>query len=60
MALIGHQPDLGELIGWLIGGKKASIGLAKAGVARIECPEGPGKGAGVLTRVVSPAWYKPA
>jgi len=55
--LIGHQPDLSETVGWLIGGKKAEIRMAKAGVARVDCVEGPGKGAGVLKWLVGPEWY---
>src|SRR5258708_7904385 len=35
VALIGHQPDLARLTGWLVGCKKAQIDLAKAGVALV-------------------------
>ncbi len=56
-ALIGHQPDLAELAGWLIGGKRAQLNLAKAGVALIRCSERPGKGDGELLWLVTPEWF---
>jgi len=31
--------------------------LAKAGVARITFPEGPRKGEGTLTWLITPEWY---
>ena len=57
VALIGHQPDLSELAGWLVGAKKAQLDLAKAGVALIRCPERIGKGEGVLVWLVTPEWF---
>lgn len=57
VALVGHQPDLGEFAGWLIGGKKAQIDVAKAGVLYIRCPETVGKGRGELVWMVSPEWF---
>jgi phosphohistidine phosphatase len=57
VGVVGHQPDLGELIGWLIGGKKAEIRLAKGGAARVDCPEGLGKGTGVLAWLANPELY---
>jgi phosphohistidine phosphatase len=56
VGLVGHLPDLGEYAGWLIGGKKAQIDLAKAGVAYLECPDGPRKGKCVLAWLVTPEW----
>jgi phosphohistidine phosphatase len=56
IALVGHQPDLGELAGWLVGSKKAQIDLAKAGVACVQCPDGPRKGSGTLVWLVTPEW----
>jgi phosphohistidine phosphatase len=56
VALVGHNPDLSVLAAWLIGGKTVQVELAKAGVARIECDSKPGKGAGVLTWMVTPEW----
>jgi phosphohistidine phosphatase len=57
VALVGHQPDLGKLAAWLIGNKDAQIDLAKGGMAHITCPDGPGKGAGILLALVTPDWY---
>jgi phosphohistidine phosphatase len=57
VALVGHNPDLSELVGWLIGDKGVSIDLAKAGVACIEFQGSPGKGSGTLAWMVNPAWY---
>jgi phosphohistidine phosphatase len=57
VAVVGHQPDLGQLIGWLIGSKKAQIDLAKAGVALLSCPEQPRKGSAALVWLVSPEWF---
>ena len=55
VALVGHQPDLSALAGWLIGSKKAQINLAKAGVACI-VGEGVQKGGGVLVWLLTPEW----
>src|SRR6185437_5417692 len=57
-AIVGHMPDLSLYVGWLIGGKKAEIDLAKAGVACIHFDDEPGKGDGVLTWLVTPQWYQ--
>ena len=35
VALVGHEPDLGELTGWLLGTKRA-IPMKKGGVCRID------------------------
>jgi phosphohistidine phosphatase len=57
LAVVGHQPDLGEWTAWLIGSKKAQVDLAKAGVALLSCPEGPRKGGGTLAWLVTPEWF---
>jgi len=56
VALVGHQPDLGELTAWLIGSRKDQVDFAKAGVAQIACPDGPGKGLGTLLLLLTPDW----
>ena len=56
VALIGHQPDLGELLGWLIGAKKARLEIAKAGAALVHFDGSPAKGEGSLAWLVTPAW----
>lgn len=57
VALVGHQPDLGELTAWLIGSRKAHVDFAKAGVAQVACPDGPGKGLGTLLLLLTPDWF---
>jgi phosphohistidine phosphatase len=57
VALVGHQPDLGELAAWLIGSKKAQLDFAKGGVAHIHCETAPDKGAGTLVWLVPPEWF---
>ena len=58
IALVGHQPDLGDWCAWLIGGRKAHIDFDKAGVAFVRCEERPGKGAGALVWVVTHDWLR--
>jgi phosphohistidine phosphatase len=60
IAVVGHMPDLGEYVGWLIGEKKMGLTLAKAGVALVRFDGAPDKGAGRLTWLVTPLWYEPA
>ena len=57
IALVGHEPDLSEYAARLIGSKKASMALAKAGVACVECVDAPGKGCGSLVLLIPPEWY---
>src|SRR5262249_31361146 len=57
VALVGHQPDLGVWVAWVVGSKKAQIDLAKASVAFINCPDGPDKGGGTLLGLVTPEWF---
>jgi phosphohistidine phosphatase len=56
IALVGHQPDLGEYAARLIGSKKASVAVAKAGVACVACEEPPDKGCGSLVWLITPEW----
>ena len=55
--LIGHQPDLGNLVAWLIGNRRTQVHLAKAAAAYVDCPVSPVKGAGWLCWLVTPVWY---
>jgi phosphohistidine phosphatase len=57
-ALVGHLPDLPEFAAWLIGGKRAQIDIAKAGIAHIQLPEEPCKGGGVLLWLITPEILK--
>lgn len=56
VALVGHRPDIDQLAGWLIGTRKARVGLAKGATAFIECAVAPGKGMGTLRWLVTPEW----
>ena len=56
VGLVGHQPDLSEFVGWLIGDKKVNLDLAKAGVAYIQCSDLPRRGGGTLVWLVTPEW----
>jgi phosphohistidine phosphatase len=56
VALVGHQPDLGEFLGWLIGAKKAKIEIAKAGAALVRFDASPAKGEGALEWLVTSEW----
>jgi phosphohistidine phosphatase len=56
VAIVGHQPDLGAWIAWLIGSSKAQIELAKAGVAFVEIDGRPRKGRGTLRWLLTPDW----
>jgi phosphohistidine phosphatase SixA len=58
IGLVGHQPDLGEHLAWLIGSKRAQIDLAKAGVAAVHVADEPAKGTGVLLWLVTPDWTR--
>lgn len=56
IAIVGHQPDLGEWCAWLIGSRKAQIDFAKGGVAYVRCQDRPGKGCGTLEWLVTADW----
>lgn len=56
IALVGHQPDLGDYAARLIGSKKASIKLDKPGIACVACDDPPGKDCGELIWLLSPEW----
>ncbi len=53
IALIGHEPSLGDLGAWLIGAK-APLAFKKGGVACIEMPTLPVVGAGQLVWLATP------
>ena len=56
VGIVGHNPDLVELIGWLVGEKEMGLELAKGGVACIAFDGPPNKGAGRLVWLVTPEW----
>ena len=56
VGLVGHNPDLSELVGWFVGDKQAGIDLDKSGVACVAFDGKPAKGGGVLVWMVTPEW----
>ena len=57
IGMVGHLPHIAVWAAWLIGGKKAQIDIAKAGVACIACGEMPGKALGTLQWLITPEWF---
>lgn len=58
VAVVGHNPDLSETVGWFLGEKKVGLDLEKGGMACIEFEGLPCKGEGVLSWLVTPEWYE--
>lgn len=52
IALVGHQPDLGELAAWLIGAG-APLEFKKGGVCRLDAPPAPSR------RTAQLIWFAP-
>jgi phosphohistidine phosphatase len=57
VALVGHDPDLPEFLGWLMGTDPEQVHLEKGGVALVRFEDAPGKGEGVLAWMVTPDWF---
>jgi phosphohistidine phosphatase len=57
VAAIGHMPDLGAYLEWLIGAGTGTIHMSKAGAACIQFEDGPEKGMGKLLWLITPSWY---
>jgi phosphohistidine phosphatase len=58
VGLVGHRPDLNQFAAWLIGSKKARIGLEKGGVAliRVDGGEELDQGCGKLIWLLPEGW----
>jgi phosphohistidine phosphatase len=55
VAVVGHEPDLGALIGWLVTGDAAPfVTLKKGGVGLLEFPDAPGPGLAELRWLLPP------
>jgi phosphohistidine phosphatase len=54
IALVGHEPDLGELAAWLTGSSRA-IPMKQGGIARIDVPKLPPGQDGTLVWLATPA-----
>ena len=57
VAAIGHMPDLGEYLDWLIGAPSGTVRLAKAAVACVRFKGEPDRGEGELEWLVPPEWF---
>jgi phosphohistidine phosphatase len=57
IALVGHEPGLGELAAWLIGAS-APVEFKKGGVCRIDAPAVPPQGSGRLVWHATPRMLK--
>jgi phosphohistidine phosphatase len=53
LALVGHEPGLGELAAWLVGAK-AAFAFKKGGICRIDVQKLPPPGAGQLVWLATP------
>lgn len=55
VALVGHEPDLGELVSWLTtGATRSYIHLKKGGAVLLECADRPGPGTASLIWALGP------
>jgi phosphohistidine phosphatase len=57
VAAVGHMPDLGDFVAWLLGAAEGTIPLAKAACACVEFRGGPARGAGELRWLAGPEWF---
>jgi phosphohistidine phosphatase len=56
LALVGHEPDLGLLAGWLLSGKRTGfVQFKKGAVALIEFTDAPAAGKGTLAWLLTAA-----
>lgn len=55
--LVGHNPTVSDYARWLLNGEDGTIDLDKGSAVYIECPDGPGKGGGILRWLVNPDWF---
>ncbi|MBL8824691.1 MAG: phosphohistidine phosphatase SixA [Planctomycetia bacterium] len=54
--LVGHNPEVGDHIAYLIGDKDARIKMSKGALACVDCKSSPRKAEGELVLLVSPEW----
>jgi phosphohistidine phosphatase len=55
VAIVGHEPDLGELIGWLLSGESAApVPLKKGGACLLRFDAAPAVGAATLVWLLTP------
>jgi phosphohistidine phosphatase len=56
---IGHLPDLGTYLEWLIGAAPRTVHIAKAGIACVRFEDEPRKASGELRWLIPPDWSLP-
>lgn len=56
VAAVGHMPDLGAYLEWLVGAATGTIRFAKAGAACVHLKGGLDRGSGVLEWLITPEW----
>jgi phosphohistidine phosphatase SixA len=54
---VGHMPDLGTYLEWLIGAAPGTIHIPKAGIACVRFADEPKKASGELRWLVPPDWF---
>ncbi len=54
IAAVGHMPDLGTYLEWLLGAAPETIRFAKAGAACVRIKDEPTRGCGVLEWLITP------
>jgi phosphohistidine phosphatase len=59
VAAIGHMPDLGAYLEWLIGAAPGTIRIPKAGIACVRFEDEVAKASGELLWLVPPDWCMP-
>jgi phosphohistidine phosphatase len=57
VAAVGHMPDLGAYLEWLIGAGPGTIHFAKAAVACVRFKGQPDRATGELLWLVTPDWF---
>ena len=55
VAVVGHEPHLGELVTWLLGGEGSKVEFKKGGVCLLRIDGGAGAGSAVLQWHLTPA-----
>jgi phosphohistidine phosphatase len=60
VVLVGHQPDMGEYLEWLLGPAGDNIKFAKAAAACVAVGGDAQAGSGVLEWFVTPLWFMPS
>ncbi|NBR05795.1 MAG: hypothetical protein EBT92_08485 [Planctomycetes bacterium] len=55
-AIVGHMPDVGIFVSWLIGASGTNIEMEKCGAALLDFDGYPREGAGSLRWLVGPQW----